>query len=199
MSGAPVAGLVLAAGAGRRLGGRPKALLSSGGRPLVERAVDALSEGGCSPVYVVLGAEAAMVRARVAWGAARVVVNPRWAEGMGGSLARGLTAVADGSPGARAVVVLLVDQPRVGARAVSRVVDALEGPESLVTAAYGGRGGHPVLLGAGHWGPLREELGGDVGARHYLARHGESVRRVECGDVGGPEDVDTVGDLWLLD
>ncbi|MHC5907633.1 NTP transferase domain-containing protein, partial [Streptomyces sp. S6] len=33
-----IAGLVLAAGAGRRLGGHPKALLVHRGRPLVEHA-----------------------------------------------------------------------------------------------------------------------------------------------------------------
>ncbi|MYS19246.1 MULTISPECIES: NTP transferase domain-containing protein, partial [unclassified Streptomyces] len=59
-----VAGLLLAAGGGRRLGGRPKALLPFGGRPLVEHAVRVLRAGGCAPVHVVLGAAAAEVRER---------------------------------------------------------------------------------------------------------------------------------------
>ncbi|MFE0084546.1 NTP transferase domain-containing protein, partial [[Kitasatospora] papulosa] len=50
-----VAGVLLAAGGGRRLGGRPKALLEHRGRPLVEHAVRALRNGGCGPVHVVLG------------------------------------------------------------------------------------------------------------------------------------------------
>ncbi|NEE36001.1 NTP transferase domain-containing protein, partial [Streptomyces sp. SID7982] len=45
--GGQVTGLLLAAGGGRRLGGRPKALLEYGGRPLVEHAVAALRAGGC--------------------------------------------------------------------------------------------------------------------------------------------------------
>ncbi|MYW10849.1 NTP transferase domain-containing protein, partial [Streptomyces sp. SID2563] len=58
MTHAQIAGLLLAAGGGRRLGGRPKALLEHRGRPLVEHALRTLREGGCGPVHVVLGASA---------------------------------------------------------------------------------------------------------------------------------------------
>ena len=50
-----VAGLVLAAGEGRRLGG-PKALLVIDGERLVDRTVRVLYDAGCTPVYVVAGA-----------------------------------------------------------------------------------------------------------------------------------------------
>ncbi|MFD7636914.1 NTP transferase domain-containing protein, partial [Streptomyces sp. NPDC059873] len=59
-----IAGLLLAAGGGRRLGGRPKALLTHRGRPLVEHGARALREGGCGPVHVVVGAAAHEVRGR---------------------------------------------------------------------------------------------------------------------------------------
>ncbi|MDV9175588.1 NTP transferase domain-containing protein, partial [Streptomyces sp. W16] len=49
------AGLLLAAGGGRRLGGRPKALLEHRGRPLVEHAVGILRTAGLTRVHVVLG------------------------------------------------------------------------------------------------------------------------------------------------
>ena len=55
MSGHGVAGLVLAAGAGTRFG-RPKPLVSVGGRSVLERAVGVLVAGGCRrPICVVLG------------------------------------------------------------------------------------------------------------------------------------------------
>ena len=61
-SGHPaVAGLLLAAGGGRRLGGRPKALLEHRNRPLIEHAVRVLRNGGCGPLHVVLGAAAVAV------------------------------------------------------------------------------------------------------------------------------------------
>lgn len=50
-----IAGLLLAAGAGTRLG-RPKALLRFRGDLLVDRGIRLLQEAGCRPVHVVLGA-----------------------------------------------------------------------------------------------------------------------------------------------
>src|SRR5690625_6786829 len=64
--GAAAVGLVLAAGAGRRLGLGAKALLRSGGQTLVQRAVGVLRESGCAPVLVVLGAQAEEVSTVVA-------------------------------------------------------------------------------------------------------------------------------------
>ncbi|MYW33327.1 NTP transferase domain-containing protein, partial [Streptomyces sp. SID2119] len=69
------AGVLLAAGGGRRLGGRPKALLEHHGRPLVEHALRALRNGGCGPLHVVLGAAADEVRARADLTGSAVTVN----------------------------------------------------------------------------------------------------------------------------
>lgn len=144
-----VTGVLLAAGGGRRLGGRPKALLSHRGRPLIEHAVRSLRDGGCDRIVVVLGAAADEVRARSVLTGCAVTVNPRWEQGMGTSLRAGLAALTDTR--AQAALVLLVDQPDIGAEAVSRVRTAHTSRASLVAAAYDGKRGHPVLLGAEHW------------------------------------------------
>lgn len=185
--GAEVAGLVLAAGAGRRYG-RPKALVSYEGVPLVDRAAQALHTGGCAPVVVVLGAAAAQVGDLTRLDGCTVVENPDWSTGMGSSLRTGLTAV-DGT-GAVAVVVLLVDMPGVGAVAVRRVA-ADAGPGALVMAGYGERRGHPVLLGRDHWPGVARAAEGDVGARGYLRAHDAVVRVVPCADVARDADLDT--------
>ncbi|MGK5632527.1 nucleotidyltransferase family protein, partial [Streptomyces sp. URMC 123] len=116
----PVAGLLLAAGGGRRLGGRPKALLPHGGRPLVEHAAGVLRAGGCEPLHIVLGAAAREVRARAELPGCRLVDNPAWAEGMGTSLRAGLASLAPTA--ATAALVLLVDQPGIGPEAVARLI-----------------------------------------------------------------------------
>ncbi len=54
---AQVVGIVLAAGAGRRMG-QPKALVADERGGWLVRAVEALRSGGCWPVIVVLGAQA---------------------------------------------------------------------------------------------------------------------------------------------
>ncbi|MFF9061305.1 NTP transferase domain-containing protein [Streptomyces sp. NPDC101213] len=194
---APVAGVILAAGGGRRLGGRPKALLTHRGRPLVEHAVESLRAAGCTRVHVVLGADADAVRERARLGGCVVVVNPDWERGMGGSLRAGLDSLA--GTGARAALVCLVDQPGIGERAPARVLASYEDETSLVSAAYDGRRGHPVLLGAAHWAGVAATATGDRGARAYLTAHEEEIRLVECGDVARPYDIDTVDDLVHLE
>lgn len=194
-----VAGLVLAAGAGRRMGG-PKALLTDpDGTSRVAATVEALRRGGCAHVTVVVGAQAEVAAPRAAAAGADVVVGERWAEGMGESLREGLDAVTSGV--ARAALVTLVDLPDVGPEVVRRVLDAWHdegrGEDALVRATYDGRPGHPVLLGRRHWAPLREGLAGDVGAGPYLAeqRAGRKVTEVRCEDLATGRDVDRPEEL----
>ncbi|MGW1955840.1 nucleotidyltransferase family protein [Streptomyces sp. NPDC001920] len=193
----PVAGLLLAAGGGRRLGGRPKALLPHRGRPLVEHAVGVLRAAGCARVHVVLGARAAAVRERAELGGCVLVENPDWADGMGSSLRVGLDSLA--GTGMRAALVSLVDQPGIGAQAVARVRAAYEDESSLASAAYDGVRGHPVLLGAAHWAGVAATATGDRGARAYLKEHEDAIGLVECGDVARPYDIDTEADLAHLE
>lgn len=199
--GPAVVGLVLAAGAGRRLG-TPKGLLREpDGTPWVSRACAALQAGGCGAVSVVVGVRADEVAALVPPGM-HVVAAPDWAEGMGASLRAGLTAVATGDPGrdTLAAIVTLVDLPGVGAPVVTRVLERTvmgKSPTrvraSLARAAYRGRPGHPVFLGRDHWAQVLDHAQGDRGARDYLA--GRPVELVECADLGFGDDVDTADDL----
>ncbi|MER6157736.1 nucleotidyltransferase family protein [Streptomyces sp. NPDC001868] len=210
-------GLLLAAGGGRRLGGRPKALLTHRGRPLVEHAVGVLRAGGCARIHVVLGAESATVRARAELPGCVLVDNPAWAEGMGSSLRAGLESLT--GTGADAALVSLVDQPGIGPEAVARVLAAYgsggsqsgaqsgsqSGPsrgalrEALAAASYDGVRGHPVLFGADHWAEIAASATGDRGARAYLKAHGDAITLVECGDVARPYDIDTEADLVHLE
>ncbi|WP_338090697.1 nucleotidyltransferase family protein [Planosporangium thailandense] len=183
-----IAGLVLAAGGGRRYGG-PKALIRhEDGRLLVERAAANLRAGGCTPVFVVLGAEADRVRGEARLADTSLVDNPDWKSGMASSLRAGLAALADTDVDAAAV--LLVDTPGIGPEAVSRLVTATDGRGALLTATYGGRRGHPVILGRDHWAGVAALATADVGARAYLAAHSTEVRRVPCEDVADDTDLD---------
>ncbi|MEV3965406.1 nucleotidyltransferase family protein [Nocardia sp. NPDC050193] len=178
--GLGVAGLVLAAGAGRRFG-EPKAEVLFEGERLIDRAVRLLRDGGCARVVVVSGA----VELRVP--GATMVHNPRWATGMGSSLTTGLTAVHE-----TAAVVVPVDMPWLGAEAVRRLLTC---GARLATATYAGRPGHPVLLGAEYFAAVAAEAVGDIGARGFLAANSRLVQRVPCDGTGSPDDVDTPQDL----
>jgi nicotine blue oxidoreductase len=180
-----VAGVLLAAGAGSRLG-QPKALVNIGGRALAERGVALLRSGGAAPVIVVTGATAVNLPGVL------TVHNPRWPTGMGSSLAAGLSVVPDQCS---AVVVALVDQPLVGAESVRRLIDAHRAGAAVAVAAYTGRPRNPVLLARPHWAEVVALATGDVGAREFLRARPELVTLIECGDTGSPDDIDTRADL----
>lgn len=178
-----VAGIVLAAGAGRRFG-RPKAAVELHGTTLVERSARALRAGGCRPVVAVLGAAVVEVPS-----ADVVVVNPGWEDGLGSSLRVGLAAASEA--GADQAVVLLCDQPGLGGQVVARLVaEGGIGPGALAMATFDGYRTHPVLLGADHWPAIADLAVGGSGARAYLQRHAATVTEVACDGLGDPTDLD---------
>jgi len=189
-----VAGLLLAAGAGRRLG-RPKALVSYEGELLVERGARLLREGGCDPYVVVLGAAASEVLAVAELAGADVVINSAWRGGMGSSLRAGLAAL-EGR--ADAAVVALVDQPLVTPEAVRRLVGAWRAHGRAAVATYEGMPRNPVLLPASAWPAVVAAATADTGARGWLRAHPEDVIAVPCDDVAAADDVDTPEDLVRL-
>lgn len=177
--------VVLAAGAGRRFGG-PKALARDpDGSSWLVRTVQTLSDAGCAPVLVALGA-APQAAALLPPGAIAVPV-PGWAEGVSASLRAALAAAA--ATQAEAAIVVPVDTPALPASAVRRVASAAAGPGALARATYRGEPGHPVLLGRAHWADVAASVTGDRGAGGYLAaRH---ALEVPCDDLWSGADVDT--------
>ncbi len=195
-----MAGLLLAAGAGRRMGA-PKGLLRDpDGTAWVARSATALLDGGCSPVHVVVGAQHAQV-AQLVPPECRIVRAAAWQEGMGASLRAGLAEVGEAAELAEldAVLISLVDLPAVGSAMVARLLATIEdhavGRQALVRACYQGVPGHPVLLGRAHWAGVAATASGDSGARDYLHRHEDQVRLIECSDLGSGHDLDAPADV----
>lgn len=175
--------------------GTPKALVEDpAGGSFVERGVRVLRGGGCTPVVVVVGAEAGRsAELATAAGADQVVEAVDWAHGQSASLHAGLTALL--STAAELACILLVDLPDVGPDVMGRVVAAAsgDGAAALARAAYRGEPGHPVVMGRDHWQGVLDSASGDRGARDYLAAHDHLL--VECGDLATGRDVDTPADL----
>jgi len=184
-----VVGVLLAAGAGSRMGG-PKALVGplAGGESPVSRVAGWMHAGGCAEVVVVIGARAAEVRASLPihpW--LSIVEATDWPDGMGASFRAGLVSAEAG--GAGAALVTLVDLPDVRTPVFERLLAAVEpGGSVLARAAYQGRPGHPVLIGRRWWTAAAELAGGDKGARELFAARPH--RLVECGDLASGEDAD---------
>ena len=197
------AGLLLAAGAGHRMG-TPKALVGD----WLTRGVDVLTGAGCSPVIVVLGAALQQAQALLhrrsvcamslskgaSTSSARIIVVAAadWSDGLGASLRAGISAIPAGAP---AAVVTLVDLPDVGETVVRRVLERGAGPATLTRATYHGRPGHPVVLGRAHWPGILAAANGDVGARAYFDQHPPEL--VECADLASGRDVDRPDEVFL--
>jgi nicotine blue oxidoreductase len=197
-----VAGVLLAAGSGSRLG-RPKALVVVGGQSMARRGITLLRHGGTDPVIVVTGATGPDTNLAGPGtgesggdGDVTSVYNPDWSAGMGSSLAVGLGAVPDECA---AAVVALADQPLVGPEAVRRLLAAHAAGASVAVACYDGRPRNPVLISREHWPEVIALAAGDVGARPFLRAHSDLVTEVECGDTGRPDDVDSPEDLARIE
>ena len=194
-----LSGIVLAAGAARRMG-RPKLLLPLTGRCVLQHVVDAAAQSCLDELVIVLGADADAVRAALALPAdraVRVTVNTDYAEGQSTSLRAGLAAL---DTRADAAAILLGDQPGVDRALIDAVAAAFvtggaAAARPVYETASGERiPGHPVFLHRRLW-PALDALRGDAGARTVLAEHPEWVLEVPVAgappvDIDTPEDYD---------
>jgi CTP:molybdopterin cytidylyltransferase MocA len=183
---AHIVGAVLAAGSGTRMG-RPKADLVVDGARLIDRAVAALTAGGCFEVI-------AVVRADVTTDiGARPIVNPHPEDGLRSSLA---LAVAAADPDSDALAVILVDMPDVGADAIATVRSAWK-PGRIAIARYAnqptGRWAHPIVMSLELWREALALAGPDEGARALLAANAALIDEIVV--AGSGIDLDTAADI----
>ena len=189
------AGVVLAAGASRRMG-RAKQLLPVAGRPLLEGVVASACASRLDEVLVVIGARADEILAAVDLGRARALLNPDHAAGMSTSLRAGLAALG---PNVERAVVILGDQPAISAELLDELLD-LQDRSGLPAAAlsFDGLLHPPVVLRRELWGDLAS-LEGDVGCRAVIRARPELVAAVPVpGGLRHPVDVDTPEDYARL-
>jgi molybdenum cofactor cytidylyltransferase len=188
--------VILAAGAGTRMGGKAKAsLLLPDGRTFLAAAVASACAGGCRRVVVVVGRPHGQETraAALAAGASEIIENPNPDRGMSSSLAVALDHLDP-----RAVDVVLawpVDHAKVNASTVAAILRASGRDLMVVPTSSGGRGGHPTAFGASLWPELRNAASLPDGARAVLRADPARVVRVEVLDPGAFFDIDTPDDL----
>lgn len=189
-----VGAVVLAAGAGSRLGGRPKCLLELGGVPLIRRTLIALSGAGVDEVVVVLGHHADLIEPVVAPFPVTLVHNPDPDAGQVSSQRIGLAALTGKLD---AVLVALADQPLLNAQDVTALIGAYKkraDGTSVVFPQVGGEPGNPVIFSA----DVREQiLAGDanVGCRQWRSAHPDAAAPFVTDNRRYKVDIDTPDDL----
>lgn len=185
--------VLLAAGAGARIGHRPKALLELGGVPLIRRQLIALSGAGVDEVVVVLGHHAALIEPVVRDFPVTVVHNPAPDDGQVSSLRLGLQALAGKLD---AVMVALADQPLIHAQDLGALIGAYKRREAgrlMVVPQVDGEPGNPVIFST----EVREQvLAGDVrlGCRQWRAAHPEAVQTFVTDNRRYRVDIDSEAD-----
>jgi molybdenum cofactor cytidylyltransferase len=186
---ARIAGVVLAAGASTRMG-RPKLLLTYQGVPLLQRALDAATQGGCDEVIVVVGANRDQYAQQLAQTAARIVFNPYYAEGLSTSIRAGIEALSED---VGAVVVLVADQPFIDGKVVRQLIETYRtSGKRIVTCEYEGVRGVPTLFDRALFIELLV-LEGDRGARAVVEAYPRHVATVEIPPWSA-RDIDTPAD-----
>ena len=195
MSGlAKVAGIVLAAGQGTRMG-QSKQLLPFRGRTILECVVDSALASSLHRVVVVLGHQADVIEPLLKGRGVTTVVNRLFPTGQSSSLKAGLQALTGES---EAALFLLGDQPLIGAQTIDLVVAAFEASRSpIVVPVYAGRRGNPALFSRETF-PRIGRLSGDCGARPLFAEYAERLLALPVPTPDILFDVDTEDDYRRL-
>lgn len=185
------AALVLAAGAGSRLG-RSKQLLRRDGEPLLRRAVRIALQTAPRRCVVVLGADAEALADVLQGLEVDVLVHAGWAAGMGSSLAA-LRQHVQGDPDVRRSLILGCDQPALDAPHLRALLEEADRATSgCATSGYAGVRGIPAVVTHAAWADV--PLQADTGLRGLFA--GLDAQALGC--VSAPAlalDVDTPVDL----
>ena len=191
-----IGAILMAAGRSSRMGSANKLLTEVAGQTMVARAVDALLASRARPIVVVVGHEAAKVRAAIADRPVAVVENSAYASGMASSLKAGLLALPVDIDGA---LVCLADMPRIDPEVLDRLISAFNPVEerAICLPVWEGKRGNPVLW-AKRFFPEMGSLAGDVGARHLIGQFAELVAEVPMPNDAVLLDIDTPEALALF-
>ncbi|HEU4903361.1 MAG TPA: nucleotidyltransferase family protein [Flavisolibacter sp.] len=183
--------IILAAGASSRLG-RPKQLLPYNNKTLLQHTLQTAQASIAQPVVIVLGADAEKVQNEITGNNVYKVMNAEWKEGMASSIRCGLKALAEVSPAAEGVILMVCDQPFVTASILNDLIAAHQKTgKPVVACGYKDTFGPPVFFHNSLFSELLE-LKGDIGARGVVRQHVDAVEVIPFPD--GTFDVDTEAD-----
>ena len=186
-----VVGILLAAGSAKRFGAPKLMHPLDDGTPIGVAAARSLIQAVPNSIAVVRPDDHRLIEAFSALGL-KIVENPLADEGMGTSLAAGVSAAAN----ANGWLTSLADMPWIRPETIHMLADRLQNGASMVAPVYGGRRGHPVGF-AHRWGENLRTLSGDEGARSLISEHADDLVLQTTMDAGVLADIDHPSDLYI--
>ena len=133
--------LILAAGKSQRMGKDKASLLLSNGETFAGHLFTQYTRLGCRPLLMVVNNSTDL--SRIDPGKVKYIVNQNLEKGRSWSIMLGLKQI----PAGHACFIQNVDNPVSDTALLRQMCDALS-PEKYIVPAFGGKGGHPVLLGS---------------------------------------------------
>ena len=193
-----IGAVLLAAGEGSRMGGVVKSLIRLQGVPLISRHLIALSGAGVDQVVVVTGHARDAVEAQVQVQTFPVTLahNAQYLLGQQSSVRLGLSALSGDFD---AVIILLADQPLIGAADLTELIEAFKKKThgNIVMPMVGEQRGNPVVIDTeARAQVLASEA--NLGCRHLMDRNPCMVFTHHTENTCFITDLDTLDDLTLV-
>ncbi|HEX6362440.1 MAG TPA: nucleotidyltransferase family protein [Albitalea sp.] len=189
-----IGAVLLAAGAGRRMGGVAKPLIRLQGVPLVRRHLVALSGAGVDEVVVVTGHAREAVEAEVRPFTVTLAHNAAPEEGEAASVRAGLAALGGAFD---AVLVVPADLPLLAGADLTELVGAFKKRPGghVVVPVFEGRRGDPVVLDEVAQARVLE---GTLSLDDVLDREPALVHRHETANTRFMSGLDTLEDVRAM-
>jgi len=188
MSNHPV-GILLAAGSSQRFGSdkllhpviedTPMLLLSA------KKLADALPQS-----LVVINKNLLIYKSQLEKLGLKVVVNKNSKQGMGSSIACGVSHSSDAS----GWLITLADMPYIKTQTLSLLAKKLKAGASIIAPEFEQQRGHPVCFSHAYKNELLA-LNQDTGARDIIKQHQDQLDLMTTNDAGVVQDVDYKEDI----
>lgn len=183
--------IILAAGSSSRMG-KPKQLLNYKGKTLLQTVIDEALKTDCSPVTVVLGANAEEILVKHQNNQLNFVINKDWETGMASGIVAGLSSVIEKNDKTESIIIAVADQVFIKMSTFNNLIEKhFKTGRNMIASGYAATVGTPVLFGKVYFDALLS-LKGTEGAKKLLKQYPQDVETVVF--EGGEIDIDTETD-----
>ena len=189
MNNYKITGILLAAGASRRMGSQNKLLSDLNGKTMIEVVATELINSKLSHIIVVTGHESEKIKAALTSLDLNFIHNHEYQRGLSTSLKTALEIIPKDTDG---IIVCLGDMPLIKAMHIDKLIDAFNPIEgnSICVPVYGRKRGNPIVWSNEYLTQIRS-IDGDIGAKNILDEHIEQITEVPMEENAVLFDIDT--------